>query len=28
MKDWVGERVTNKEEAIKGVVLAGIGVRG
>jgi len=27
-KDWVGERVTNKEEAIKGVVLAGVGVRG
>jgi len=28
MKDWVGERITNKEEAIKGVVLAGVGVRG
>lgn len=27
-KNWVGERVTNKEEAIKGVVLAGVGVRG
>lgn len=27
-KNWIGERVTNKEEAIKGVVLAGVGVRG
>lgn len=27
-KNWIGKKITNKEEAIKGVVLAGVGVRG